>query len=144
MKLKMASFLTAWALEVWGMSAGRAGVSPEGWWYTLKVFRKADWFHETIFGTLWSSDSFHSHQNILKHAVFRETEAVSKGLIIKYAVFPEACFSSWCSLGIRRTYMWGLNITAATFSRFFFGEWMKLLQRGRCILLGPNRPFEGE
>lgn len=77
-----------------GGECREAGVSPEDRLDTLKVFRKAEWFHETIFGTSWSSDSFYSHQNILKYAAFRETEAVSKGLIIKYAVFPEACFSS--------------------------------------------------
>lgn len=143
MKLHMTSFFNSLSIRSLGGECWEVGVSPEDWWYTLKVFRKAEWFHETIFGTSWSSDSFY-HQNILKYAVFRETEAVSKGLIIKYAVFPEACFSSWCSLGTKRTYKWGLNITAVTFSRFFFGEWMKLFQRGRCILLGPNRAFEGE
>lgn len=144
MKFNTASFFNSLSMRILGDEGKEAGVSPEDWWYTLKVFRKAEWFHVTIFGTSWFSDSFYSHQNILKYAVFRKTEAVSKGLIIKYAVFPEACFSSWHCLGTRRTYMWGLNITAATFSRFFFREWMKLFQRGRCILVGPNRTFEGD
>lgn len=52
--------------------------------------------------------------------MFRGTEVVSKGLIIKYAVFPEASFSSQCSLGTRRTYICSLNITAAMFSGSFF------------------------
>lgn len=34
-----------------GVECGEAGVSPEDRLYTLKVFRKAEWFHETIFGT---------------------------------------------------------------------------------------------
>lgn len=35
-----------------------ASVSPEDRLYILKVFRKAAWFHETIFGTSWSSHAF--------------------------------------------------------------------------------------
>lgn len=54
--------------------------------------------------------------------MFRGTEVVSKGLIIKYAVFPEASFGSQCSLGTRRTYICGLNITAAMFFWSFFGD----------------------
>lgn len=71
--------------------------------------------------------------------MFRGTEVVSKGLIIKYVVFPEACFSSYAVWGPGRTYMWGLNITTATFFRSFFGEWMEL--HGEA---GWNRAFEGE
>lgn len=37
--------------------------------------------------------------------MFRGTEVVSKGLIIKYVVFPEACFSSYAVWGPGRTYM---------------------------------------